>query len=832
LADNNSTGRTESRTTLRQRLGLIFFGVALFAVLLTGVEAVLSLARIGEAYRFTDLFVGFAPGQKLFEHKTASSGKESYVTRPEKLRFFNRQEFPARKDSKTVRIFCLGGSTTNGRPYDHRVSFSNWLQLYLSARDPSRNYEVINVGAISYASYRVLILMKELIEYSPDFFVVYTGHNEFLEERSYPDLVHQNPALLKARIWLNKLRSYSLLRHAWLELGDRRSRDESSELSGEVTAILDDWSGLDLYERDDALREAVVTHFETNLRQMVTLADSNRADIVFVRPISNLKDFSPFKSQHSDGITLPETLEIEGILESGRQLLEDGQAEEALDTLLPALERDPLYADLHFSIGESYLALQRFDAAHAAFLQAKDLDIAPLRALESISELVRVVALDTESPLIDLPQILGEKSTAEYGHPIMGNEYLLDHVHPGIPVHSLVAEEIMQIMDSEGLLPPNPSWSPEIREEIFRRELSAVDQEYYAERDFNLGKVLGWAGKLKESEAAYLRAEEYLGNRPELQLNLGIIYEKTHRYEQAIDRLNQALKLSPSLAEAYFNLGVVHGRLGQIEEGIEALQNALRLQEDFLLARYTLAVLLRRQGNAEEALEILQEVALTKAETPEVCRQFGLAYRDLERWQEAAAQFEHCFELDPTSYPNLVDLGICYREQGDLESAADLFGRALEFDPEYTPGLVELGRVYSRMGRLEESMTAYSKAVELNPNDHLSRNNLGILYGRLGNLNAARREFTAAIETNPEYADSYFNLGIVFENGGQPRMARSALTRALELDPQNGRYHSGLGAHYYSSGEISLAQHHFRRAQELGAVLPPEVEDTIRGLTE
>ena len=114
-------------TTPRQRVVLIFFGLALCAVLLAGIELILGVARIGESHRFEDPFVGFAPGQTLFVLEPKENEKDSFVTRPEKLRFFNRQEFPARKGSRTLRIFCLGGSTTAGRPYDDKVSFSNWL---------------------------------------------------------------------------------------------------------------------------------------------------------------------------------------------------------------------------------------------------------------------------------------------------------------------------------------------------------------------------------------------------------------------------------------------------------------------------------------------------------------------------------------------------------------------------------------------------------------------------------------------------------------------------------------------------------------------------------
>ncbi len=78
----------------------------------------------------------------------------------------------------------------------------------LPAADRNKNWEVINAGGISYASYRVAHLMEELVNYQPDLFIIYTGHNEFLEERTYsqirdiPPVVRSTVSLLaKTRTW-------------------------------------------------------------------------------------------------------------------------------------------------------------------------------------------------------------------------------------------------------------------------------------------------------------------------------------------------------------------------------------------------------------------------------------------------------------------------------------------------------------------------------------------------------------------------------------------------------------------------------------------------------
>ena len=52
--------------------------------------------------------------------------------------------------------------------------------------------EVINAGGICYASYRLLDLVDECLNYEPDLIIVMCGHNEFLEPRHYGNLQTKN----------------------------------------------------------------------------------------------------------------------------------------------------------------------------------------------------------------------------------------------------------------------------------------------------------------------------------------------------------------------------------------------------------------------------------------------------------------------------------------------------------------------------------------------------------------------------------------------------------------------------------------------------------------
>ncbi|MGI9471386.1 MAG: tetratricopeptide repeat protein, partial [Rubripirellula sp.] len=155
---------------------LLFFG---------GAELVLTVLGVEPIADSIDTSAGFSPQAPLLTSKVNDDGARIMTTANNKLVWFNSQSFAATKPPKTRRVFCVGGSTTFGRPFNDTTSYVNWLRQLLPKVSPEFHWEVINAGGVSYASYRVAAVMEELANYEPDLFIVYSAQNEFLERRTY-----------------------------------------------------------------------------------------------------------------------------------------------------------------------------------------------------------------------------------------------------------------------------------------------------------------------------------------------------------------------------------------------------------------------------------------------------------------------------------------------------------------------------------------------------------------------------------------------------------------------------------------------------------------------
>ena len=243
-------------------------GLALLLACLPFVclELALRIAdRAATDWAATDRAVDYDPVVDLHQLRPLFElDKETNVYQiPESRRnFFPAASFPAHKATVTRRIFVLGGSTVQGRPYAPETAFSTWLRLRLQAADPNTNFEVINCGGVSYASYRVSRILNEVLDHQPDAIVLYTGHNEFLEDRSYADVSRLSPS----RAWISRVGA-RLHTVRWLQRGLFASQRTS--LPTEVDATLDHAGGLERYHRDALWRSGVEQHFDWTLRKMV-----------------------------------------------------------------------------------------------------------------------------------------------------------------------------------------------------------------------------------------------------------------------------------------------------------------------------------------------------------------------------------------------------------------------------------------------------------------------------------------------------------------------------------------------------------------------------------
>ncbi len=473
---------------------LVFYALALIVVMcpLVLIELLFRLVVAAPPIDSQDPYVAFSGIRPLFVLNKAGT---HYETAEERLTYFRKQSFTAEKRENQFRIFCLGGSTVQGRPYSVETSFTEWLRLNLQAVQPAREFEVINCGGISYASYRLVPILREVLTHEPDLLIVYTGHNEFLEDRTYAPIKRIPPVLLQMHEMLKYLRSYSTVYHALVERQRENQKAEQAMLPVEVQAKLDFEEGLAWYHRDDEWRSTIIQHFRYNLKTMVHLAREAEIPLILMNPVSNLKDCPPFKSVWKSNLTDIERSRVNDLWVRVQNTPWDDVFEK-IQLLNEALEIDDRHAGMSYTLGLCYERVGRLTEAKPWFVKAKDEDICPLRMLESMHEVITDVATTYTVPFVDIKGLIENQS--EGGIP--GHEWLIDHVHPRIKGHQLIADQLITAIGKLNIIQFSKGWHSK-RDVLWKDHLSNLNQVYYEQGAMRLKRVQNWSrGVITEPE--------------------------------------------------------------------------------------------------------------------------------------------------------------------------------------------------------------------------------------------------------------------------------------------------------------------------------------------
>lgn len=444
-----------------------------------------------------DAYLTFV-GRPSFFEKVEIDGRPHYrVTHPEAYRARNTS-FPVEKRTGTLRIFCLGGSASAGWPHPPGEIYSVYLEEALARALPERSFEVIDVSAHAYPAYRVRFIFERVVDFDPDFIVIYSGNNEFLEKRTYLRRWEGLEAIAAAANHLatfRRLRSW-VIRHRYPEntLSGAGREDVSLGIWTKLARISTE------LRSDPGQFEQVKAHYAESIEAMVREGERRGIRLVLATVPVNLRDWVPNVS--STPLSGEERARWQHLYDAGRGAILEGDLERAIGSLRKAIDLAPGHAETHFRLGRALEQKGDFEAAVRAYTRAVDLDRNPFRAISDFNATLRAVAREHANVrLADLEAAFLAASAPR----APGFDLLLDYVHPTKPGNLIVARTVL-----EGLLRSGISGTPAEGEPLGNgpAHLDGDASSYDEDLDLELQSTLFFLfGMMHQYEAMVAKAE-------------------------------------------------------------------------------------------------------------------------------------------------------------------------------------------------------------------------------------------------------------------------------------------------------------------------------------
>ncbi len=341
--------------------------------------------------------------------------------------------FPKSKTVGAYRIFVLGSSTSLGFPYMYNGAFPRMLKYKLQRLYPEKNIEVINLSLSAINSYAVLDMAKEVVSYQPDAVIIYCGQNEYHGALGIASSgsFGSSSLVIKTFIWSKKSRLMQLLYNL---LYINKKNDISNDLH---RTLMERLAFGQKVEFGSKKYKRGIVQFENNISEVLELFNKNKVPVFIGNLVSNCKDLHPFASNisHNDTKT-----SFDRIFKEANEILQHGDSIKALTIYQKALSIDSFHAECCYRVGSLAYSAGNYSKARVYLLKAKEYDNLRFRAPEEFSRFIETVSQKyNNTHFVDVCAAFEKESP----HGIVGNELLLEHVHPNLIGYSVMADAFL-----------------------------------------------------------------------------------------------------------------------------------------------------------------------------------------------------------------------------------------------------------------------------------------------------------------------------------------------------------------------------------------------------
>lgn len=316
--------------------------------------------------------------------------------------------------------------------------------------------------------------------------------------------------------------------------------------------------------------------------------------------------------------------------------------------------------------------------------------------------------------------------------------------------------------------------------------------------DFTLGNLHYQEGRLDDAAAHYETAIAKFPSFRRAHKNLGLIYVRNGRFEEALGSLSRVIQLGGNEGLVYGLLGYAYSQTEKYVSAESAYRNAVLLEPGTLDWKLGLTHSVIRQNKHNEAIGLLDELIGQYPDRADFWMLQANAYIGLGQPMKAAGNFEIVHRMGKATFAGLQTLGDIYTNEGLWDLAERAYGQALDLDTD---------RSIDRPLRFVEALSQRG-ATE----------NAGRLMARVKSsygdtLDDADRKKLLKLEARMAVAEG---------TGGE---ALTVLQEIVALDPLDGEALLLLGQHHARIDEPDQAIFYYERAENLDGF---EAEAKIR----
>jgi Flp pilus assembly protein TadD len=201
--------------------------------------------------------------------------------------------------------------------------------------------------------------------------------------------------------------------------------------------------------------------------------------------------------------------------------------------------------------------------------------------------------------------------------------------------------------------------------------------------DFEAVMQLMQAGRFEDAAVKCQTLLQQNPQHPGALCLTGICLAELGQSDKAIMALELATMLAPDFADAHRNLGLLYMKSNRLEDAEKCFRQVIAITPPTAESYAQLGMVLTQAGRSEDAIEAFQIAVRFNPADSALHKMLGDALQRVGRQGDANVHHDHAFKnwRGPPDAPFFEHLCRVYTAQGKVNSALDVLTKWLEQDP-------------------------------------------------------------------------------------------------------------------------------------------------------
>ena len=331
-------------------------------------------------------------------------------------------------------------------------------------------------------------------------------------------------------------------------------------------------------------------------------------------------------------------------------------------------------------------------------------------------------------------------------------------------------------------------------EKIYLKKLAtdSKNAQVYA----NLGAIYQKQKKYDEAITYYKEAEKLEPTSVTTRLNIGTLYQQKNDYASALSAYNSVLALYPNNLDANMYRAKALLDSGEKEEALKGFRKVLDIEPTNVEAKREMFDILKDTMTPEEMIKTMSADASVDKSTLEAMYDYALDLHKAKKLDSAITCYNEILKYDTNNAEIYANLALAYSEKKDYTKAQAILNTAKTKFPNSSAVKTALDTVnkaaseniyteantYFTNSEYQKALDAYLK-IEPKPKDVLIA--IAACYKGLDNIDKSIEYYKKAFALDKTNSDVAYYIGVLYAEKENWTSAKIYLQNALKLNPKN-----------------------------------------------